>query len=192
MLSRITAVIFSILVLLAPVQAVVLSPASGSKAAGAEENIRVLATPFTATDTVARLNLHLTNATVLDFTTTFDAFGTCYPSGATDNSTDVCVDLTQLDGSYIQNGEELGVIRVRWGSPGTATIVRMAGTGYYNGSVFNEQLDVAGAYVIGDIPPTALELDNRTIISILGIALVFIGIGLRVYIKDNYNENKSS
>ncbi|HOY46214.1 MAG TPA: hypothetical protein PKU95_01115 [Candidatus Dojkabacteria bacterium] len=171
-----------------PVEAVLLDPATGNKSANAEENIRIIASPFTSTDVVARLNLRFDNATVLDFNSSFNQFGTCYPSGATDNATNVCVDLTKLGGSYIQNGEELGVVRVRWGSSGTATITRLEGTGYYNNVVLNEQLGVAGSYVIGEIPPTALEFDDTTIISILGLALIFIGAGLRIYINDSKYE----
>jgi|GEM_PF-3241136 len=189
-MPKILVIIVSVFLFLGalPVNAVILEPSSGNKSPNTEENIRIVASPFTATDVIARIQLRFDNATVLDFNSGMNKIGTCYPSNATDNATNVCVDLTNLGSDYIQNGDELGVVRVRWGSSGTATVTRLEGNGYYNGEVLNEQLGVAGVYVIGEIPPTALEFDDTTILSILGLALIFIGAVLRIYINDSKYE----
>ncbi len=172
------------------ISAVSLNPSGGNKNQGALETIKIIANPASTTDVVVRLNLHFENATVVDFTSTLNAFGTCFPSGSTFTSTDVCVDLAKLSGSYIQNNEEIGSVRVRWGNAGTATITKMSGTGYYNTTTLAESLGVAGTYVVGYVPNTALELpiDSRIVIILIGLASIYAGINLK-NIKNRKNED---
>lgn len=165
------------------VNAVYVSPSTGNKLIGGEETIKVYASPVSTGDTVVRLKLNLQNATVLDFTTALLPFGTCYPSGSTDNSTDVCVDLVKTSGDPFNQGDELGSIRVKWGSAGTATITRLSGNGYYNGVTLTEQTGVAGTYVVGNIPSTSLELpiDSRIVLIAFGAITIFFAF----YLKNN-------
>ena len=185
---------FSVVILLAlsasDIKAVTLDPSGGNKGAASVETIKIIASPASTTDVVVRLKLHLENATVVDFSSTLSAFGTCEPSGGNFTDTDLCVDLAKLAGSYIQNGEEIGSLRVRWGNPGTATITKLSGTGYYNSTTLVESLGVAGTYVIGNVPNTALELpiDTRIILIFLGLASIYAGVNLKK-LKRKINEN---
>lgn len=172
------------------IKALSLNPSGGNKAAGATETIKLVASPASTTDVVVRLKLHLENATVVDFSSSLSAFGTCEPNGGNFTDTDLCVDLAKLAGSYIQNGEEIGSLRVKWGSPGTATITKLTGTGYYNSTTLAESLGVAGTYVIGNVPNTALELpiDSRIIFIFLGLASIYAGVNLKTIKRKSHED----
>ena len=178
---------FAFLSLTLPVEAIYLSSGSGNKASNTEENMTVLAAPAVAGDSIATVRLHFTNVAVVSWTDNSNllSIGAC--SGGTKyTSTDVCVDLSNTAGPYV-TGTLLGTVKVRWGNLGSATIVRTTGNGYYDGNTFSEQLGTAGSYnvVAGTgIPPTALELpfDNELFLSVAGLALIFIGAGIKIYL----------
>lgn len=178
-----------------PVKAFYLSSSTGNKTSAVEENIEIRVAKATSTDSMAMIKLHFNNVTVLSWTDNSSLMSspTC-AGGVKFLTNDICVDVSNTASLPFVDNILLGTVRVKWGSLGSATIVKVTGNGYYNGSITTEQLGNAGSYTItaGGIPLTALELpiDNELMLSVVGLSIAFIGIGLKIYLQDAKRQAK--
>jgi len=193
-MKKIAVILCFFFIFVVNVNALTLNPSSGNMGRGTTSTINIYANPGTVSDVIATMRLAFNNATILSFTkgTSFDtALGVC-AGGATDNGTNLCIDVAKLSGT-ITNNELIGTMSVRWGNTdGTATIVKQTGNGYYNGTVFTSNVGTAGTYTVGEIPRTPLEINinSEIIVAFSGLTIMFAGIYLFQFLSNEKRTKK--
>ena len=197
-MKKILFFVFGVLVFSLSTKAYYIEPASGSMTKGGTKTIRIFASPATTTDDVVSIRMGVTNAIVTGFTpgTTFTSIsGVCPPSGTQFTDNTICVDLGKV--LPLTAGELLGTFTVDWANVnGTATISKISGSQYYNGTDESPSLGTAGTYTLGTIPatPFAPELMPEIYLAAGGLVMIFIGIYLFQNLKDekkNYQKDIS-
>jgi len=175
-----------------PIQAITVSPSSGSKQTNTTATLSLYANPVAGEDTV-KIDLAFTNITVLGFSAASlpFVFGEC-TGGAQYTSSHVCVTLAQDSGDFTSN-QLLGTVSVRWGSVGTASIVA-TDNNVYVGSASVDGLRInAGTkatYTIGTLPATPLIEKTVDKYLLIGSGLALISIGL--YLKKKTEKQTTS
>lgn len=178
------------------VDAVSLSPASGTLAANSTQNINIVASPPANAEAV-QIRLTLTgDATITGYTGPTDsawnpgAIGVC-AGNTTYTTTQVCVDLA--NSGTIETGESLGTISVTTGASGSFTISRADGNGYLVNDVIQEQTGMVGTYTIGSVtqlPDTSIVDEPKYVIVLGALSIILTGVVVfRVYpyLRENHN-----
>lgn len=188
-IRKIKLTFFTLLVLvssmLVSVNAVSLSPSSGTLPANTTSTIQIIASGPAGSEGV-QIRLTLTgNATITGYTPPAGAewgpggIGVC-SGGTMYTSTQVCVDLANT--GIIASGTSLGSIQVTTEGSGTVIITRDSTNGYLVGKNIEFQTGTAGTYTIGGsvyLPNTAINDDPRTLI--IGGSLIVMMTGVMIY-----------
>lgn len=160
--------VLTLLTLIFPlkINAVSVSPNSGSYVPSAQLSINVTAAPTGAGSNAVAIRLSLVNATVVSFTpasggswigATQDCAGPAYFT-----STTVCASLAK--GSAITAGETLGTLVIQLSSStGTATITKTSGNAYSDGSSTFADTGTAATFTISASGSTGNSLPNTAI-----------------------------
>jgi hypothetical protein len=177
--------IISLLALLVPfsVNAMTLSPDSGTYGPQSVINVTVRAVPQSGENAVA-LRIQGSGLTITGYTppsgwtvTTPDCAGSTYFT-----STNVCASLGKTAG--ITTNESLGIITVRLSDSGSATLTGLAGNAYSDGTDTRAITGTLATFTIDTDLPTTLPVTsiNDSVNSILlagvGTVLLFLGAGL--------------
>jgi LPXTG-motif cell wall-anchored protein len=185
------------------VNAVSVTPSSGSLTAGATETLELIAAPTESNQNAVVLRLSVTGMSITGYTDPsgfLGVIGEC--SGGTKfTSTQICASLAKT--SSITAGESLGTITVQVGNSGTATITKDTGNSYNFGTESAPDVGQAASYTIttsdsggtGDtgntggtgttggttvLPNTSVSRSNTLFIA---IGLTFISLGALSYVS---------
>lgn len=163
--------------------AVTLSPSSGTYAPGSQITINVTASPVGSGSNAVAIRLMLTNATVVSFTpvtggswvgATQDCAGPAYYT-----TTTVCASLAKS--VPIVNGETLGTLVIKLANTaGTATIAKASGNVYSDGTVSYANSGSGATFTISGsgtttLPDTAFTDVQSGIIIGSSVLLVIVG-----------------
>lgn len=153
----------------------------GQKIPGEIEELVFSADPVTTKDTVWLVRLRFENAEIMEVRA---LKGLMLPSCSNNQGvmdTRVCVDIA--NSSYFKYGEEVFMVKVRWGVDGR--IFRTSEDGYYNGESLGQSNRTPQANIAGVSTAATIEFPlSATILLSLGSILVFTaGIGLYLVMK---------
>ncbi len=187
------------------VQAVSLSPASGTFAISGNKTINLVANPPAATSGI-QLRLTVNNAKIISYTEPTGnvlAIGVCDSSGnmfrsVSSTKYEVCVDMAKTGGTTFTTGSSLGSIVVASlnSSGGSFTISGDSANGYLAaGNAMSTSAGTLGSYTfssVNTLPNTAISdyMPNR---GILGAAILFSGVvsmavAIKVFLLDKRQE----
>jgi hypothetical protein len=172
------------------IRATTLNPSSGTYGPGSVVTINITATPQAGENAVA-LRIQGAGLTITGYTpptgwtvTTPDCAGSTYFT-----ATNVCASLGKT--TAISSGQSLGVITVRLGTSGGATLTGLAGNAYSDGTDTRAVTGQLASFTIDpDLPATLPITDsNSTITNIfilaVGMSLLFLGASLVIRRETN-------
>lgn len=170
------------------VDAVSMSPASGTVAVNSSQTLAIVATPPSGS-TAVQVRLTVSGATITNYTLPSSSSWLSIPAcggGAAFTSTQICIDLSKTDASNIASGESLGTVTIQIPASGSVTFTRGSENAYLVGSNLQFSTGTAGTYTIGassNLPNTALfDADNARY---FGAGLVLAGATLVIYVRIN-------